>query len=338
MDMLHTLTATVAQRLVVAALEVFTVVTAVFVLTHMIGNPTVLIAGDIHTKRSLLAIARANGLNEPIWRQYVSYLAGLVRGNLGYSLFNHEPVTSALAYYFPSTAELVCCAGLLAIVIAVPLAFVAARRPKGVIAKIGHALVVLGLSVPNFWLALLFIFLFYYKLGIAPPPVGELSPLISPPPSHTGMLLVDAVISGDWAALRSGLGYVALPATCLAVTAIPALFQVSHAVFQRVLNSEGVAYRRFSGVPRGHRTLWEVREASPPIVTMIAMTLGYMIGNTAIIESIFSWPGIGLFALNSMENFDYEPIAGLVIVVASVYVALYLIADLVNMLLDARIR
>jgi peptide/nickel transport system permease protein len=221
----------------------------------------------------------------------------------------------------------------------IPLGVASAVRPGGLIDKVSQSIVEFGVAMPSFWLGLLLLFVFYYILKVAPTPVGELDFNIAAPTRITGLVVVDSALSGDVPALVSSLTHLALPAITLALTACPPILQLTRNTMIDVLRSDYVRGALSLGLPR-RIVYWKyaLRNALLPVITMSAMTFGYLLGGTVLVETVFAWPGIGRYAVQSMERFDYSPVLGVVLLAAAAYITVYFLADLLNLLVDPRTR
>jgi peptide/nickel transport system permease protein len=329
----------VGRRLLSAVAALLGVTLIVFVLTHEIADPVYLILGQRATAQQYAQLRHTLGYDQPIWTQYFHYLGQLVRGNLGVSNYTLEPVSTDLEHRFPATFELAAAAMILGLIWTIPLGVWSALRPGSAVDRFSQGLVEFGVAVPSFFLGLIFVYLFYYLAHVAPSPVGELNISTLPPPRVTGFTVVDAALAGQWATVSSALGHLLLPALTLSITACPPMLQLTRNTMIGVLRSDFVKTARSLGVPE-HTVSWRYafRNALLPITTMTAMTFGFLLGGTVLVETVFSWPGIGLYAVQSMQRSDYQPVLGVTLLAAAVYILVYLIADILAILLDPRVR
>ena len=327
------------RRVLSAAVAMLGVTVLVFIVTHLMGDPVYLIIGQRGTSEQISQLRHTLGYDRPIWVQYLSYMSDLLHMNLGISVYTQQAVTAEIAQRFPSTVELTVAAMLLGLAWTVPLGVASAVRPGGLLDRLSRAVVEFGVAMPSFWLGLLLLFVFYYILHIAPTPVGELDFNIATPPHVTGLVVLDSALSGDVPALVSALTHLALPAVTLAVTACPPILQLTRNTMMDVLRSDYVRGARSLGLPR-RIVYWKyaLKNALLPVITMSAMTFGYLLGGTVLVETVFAWPGIGRYAVQSMERFDYSPVLGIVLLAAAAYITVYFLADLLNLLIDPRAR
>ncbi len=331
------LAASAGRQLVGAALALLGVIAVVFVLTHVLGDPTRLILGNRATPEQI-ANARAQfGYDRNVFVQFGAYLKQLASGDLGVSQYSQQPVNSEIGRRFPVTLELSLVALLLGLAWTIPLAIAGAVRPGGVADRVGQALVEFFVAIPSFWLGIIFILLLYSKLNIAPSPVGVLDIGEQAPTRITGMTLTDSLLERRWDTASSAAHHLALPAITLALTACPPLLQVTRSGMIAALESNYIRTARSLGLPEPTLRRYAFKSALPPLVTMVAMTFGYLLGGSVLIETVFSWPGIGLYAVQSMQQFDYEPVLGVVIVAATVYILVYAVAEMIVRRIDPRI-
>lgn len=326
------------RRLGLLVIVLFSVCVLTFAVTRSTGTPLYAALGMQVTEEMIEARAEMMGLNDPIHVQFTTYMVNLLKGDLGTSRRTFTPVAGEIRFRLPATAEMVFYTLVVSAIWAVPLGVRAAVRPNGPLARIGEGLAQFGVSVPAFWLGLLLIFLLYFLLPVFPAPLGRLSGA-DPPPFVTGFYTLDALIDRDprlaWEALR----HLVLPAVTLSVTSGPPLFRVTRSAVGEALASPFVEAARSYGLSRRKVMIRDVfRNASPPVLNLAAMTFGYLIGGAVLVEVVFSWPGIGSYAVWGMGFSDYDVVLGVVIVSAAIYVVLYFIVDLVQYAMDPRLR
>jgi peptide/nickel transport system permease protein len=308
-------------------------------LSHAIGNPVYIVLGQKGTPAQVARLSREYGFDRPILAQYWSYIVGLLHGNLGVDIVTQRSVASEIATYFPATLELVLAAVIIGVAWAVPLGIWSAIHPNGICDRFSQLLVRLGASIPSFWLGLMLAYLFFYVAKILPPPTGQLSIGITPPPRVTGMLVLDSILAGDGPALVSSLEHLVLPAVTLSFTACGPILALTRSALRRSLESDYTLTAQAAGLPK--RMIYgrlALKNTVLPVTTLVAMTFGYLLGGTVLVEDVYSWPGIGLYAVQSMQELDYNPILGIVLIAASAYIVVYLVADLISLIVDPRVR
>jgi ABC-type dipeptide/oligopeptide/nickel transport system permease component len=328
----------VGRRMVGAALTLLGVAVLVFVVTRLLGDPVQLILGPRATPEQVSELRSQLGYDRSILAQFWTYLTNLVQGDLGVSRYTQRAVTDELASRFPATLELATAGMILGLLWTIPLGIVSALRPRGAVDRVSQFLVEFGVAIPSFWLGILLVLVFSTALGIAPSPVGELDIGEAAPPRVTGMIVVDSVLAGDLATFRSALAHLALPASTLAITSCPPILQLTRNTMIGVLRGDFVRSARSFGLPERTVRWYAFKNALLPVSTMTAMTFGFLLGGTVLVETVFSWPGIGLYAVQSMQRFDYEPVLGVVLLASAMYVLVYFLADLLAMVIDPRVR
>lgn len=328
----------VGRRIAAALLALLGVVLLVFVVTRLLGDPVGMILGSRATEEQVAQLRAELGYDKPILEQFVTYLGNLLQGDLGISQYTQRPVADEIANRLPATLELVLFGVGLGLLWTIPLGVLAATRPGGWADRISQALVEFGVAIPSFFLGLLLVLIFTYALGITPAPVGRLDLGTSAPARVTGLYTVDALLAGDLKTFGSALRYLALPAITLAATSCPPILQLTRNTMIAALRSNYVRSARAFGLPERTVRWYALKNSLVPVFTLTAMTFGFLIGGTVLVETVFSWPGIGLYAVQSMQRFDYEPVLGVVILASAIYILVYLIADLVAMVIDPRVR
>jgi peptide/nickel transport system permease protein len=321
------------------ALVLLGVASITFVVTRLLGNPVYLLVGQRADQEIIDNMIHRMGLDRPLTEQYVRYLGTIMTGDLGTSRVTQRAVWFEIQLRLPATLELVLAAMLLIILVAIPLGVIAAARPGGVVDRGSQIVAQLGVSVPSFWVGLIFVYLFFFRLPWFPAPLGRLGPTLSPPPTLSGLFTVDSLLTGNWALFWSALHHLALPAITLALASAPSTYQITRTTLLQILRSEYVRTARAYGLPsRAIYLRYALKNVVVPVVTMLAMTFGYLMSSTVLVETVFTWPGLGLFAVTSMQQLDYEPILGVVFLSALFYVLAYLAADLIAFAIDPRIR
>jgi peptide/nickel transport system permease protein len=326
------------RRVLSAGVTVLGVMTVTFVVVRLVGNPVYLLVGQQSSPEIISALTKSMGLDKPIWEQYLGYLMAAVQGDFGISRATYRPVSSEILTRLPATVELVVAAMIVAAVVAVPIGVLAGARPGGASDRLSQTLVHVGISLPPFWVGLVLVFLFFAVLHVLPAPLGQLDPSVTTPPRMTGLVTIDSLIAGDLDAFVSAIRHLLLPGVTLALVAIPATVQITRTTLVQVFTSDYIRTARAVGLSR--RTIYgryALKNALVPMLTVLAMTFGYLISSTVLVEVIFSWPGIGLYAVTAMSQFDYEPVVGVVIVAAAAYVVAYLVADVLSATIDPRI-
>lgn len=318
----------------------FGITLATFVITRVVpGDPARVLVGEGASTEAVAAMREELGLNRPLPVQYLEYAAGLLRGDLGTSIRTARPIASELSARFSATAELALAALLLTVLIGVPLGVAAALNRGRVIDEISRVLALAGVSVPIFWLGLLLIILFYLNLGLVPAPLGRASDATLAMGGPTGLLVLDALIHRDLAAAGDALWHLALPAITLASFSTAIVMRITRASVLDVLSQDYVRTARAKGAPRGSVIRKHVlRNALLPMITIIGLEFGNMLGGAVLTESVFNWPGMGLYAVNSINALDFAAVQGFTLLTAFVFVIINTAVDAAYALIDPRVE
>jgi peptide/nickel transport system permease protein len=278
------------------------------------------------------------GLDRPLPEQYGIYLWNVLHGDLGTSITTKQPVIQDLRRHLPATIELAVAAMTISVLVGIPLGVLAAAKRDGVVDQVARIVSLVGVSMPIFWLGLVAIVVFYAWLGWAPPP-GRLSARLEPPQFVTGFVIVDALLAGRSDVARDAFRHLVLPALVLSSYSLGVITRVMRGGMLEVLGEDYVRTARAKGV--GERTVMiqhAARNSLIPTLTVIGLSFGGLLSGAVVIESVFSWPGLGLYAFRSATSLDFPAIMGVGIVVATVYVLVNLAVDITYGLLDPRIR
>ena len=334
------LLATIFRRLVLGLPALFGVVVVSFALTRLLpGDPAVYFAGAAPTPEAIADIRRMLMLDRPLPQQFAAYLGDLLRGNLGRSLVTGQPVLQDLSTRFPATLELTLTAIALALLIAVPLGVAGAMRKGSGIDHIARMVSTTALSLPSFFTGLLLVFVFYYLMGIAPAPLGRLAPMSFPPPERTGFMVLDAALARDWVASRDAAAHLLLPALALAIAGVGPLTRVTRSAMLAVLSSDFIRAARAYDLPRWKLVYaYALRNAMLPVLTTAGVVFSFMISANVVVEKVFSWPGIGSYALEALVASDYAAVQGFVLAVATLYVLINIAIDILYGIVDVRVR
>jgi peptide/nickel transport system permease protein len=331
---------TVASRLGTALPSLAGVVVVTFLLTRVLpGDPAAYFAGPVASPEAIAQIRAELGLDQPLWVQFGRYLGDLVHGNLGMSLTTGQPVLADISARLPASIELTLLGLLLAVCIAVPLGLLAALRQGSWIDHLCRLVTTAGVSLPVFFTGLLAVYVFYFLLGWAPPPLGRLDSFMSEPARVSGFFLVDSALVGDGETFRAVLAQLLLPAITLAVFALAPLARITRASMLAALSAEFVRTARASGLNRRTVVLtYAFRNAMLPVLTTLGMVFSFLLGANVLVEKVFAWPGIGSYAVEALIASDFAPVQGFVLFMAILYILLNLVIDLLYGLVDPRMK
>lgn len=335
----------IIRRIVLLVVVVFGVTVITFVLARVVPqNVAAVWAGFQGFKATgdvIQQLEEEYHLRDPLYLQYLYYLRDLVQGNWGRSPVTTRPVIEDIKAFLPNTVELGAAGLLLAIVVGIPTGVISATRRNSGLDHLSRLVALAGVSLPGFWVGLILQLIFYYQLGWIPDPGGRLSQVVqftSPVQQQTGFLLVDSLVAGNWVAFRSALQHLLLPALTLALPVIALISRMTRSAMLEVLGQEYVRTARAKGLTeRVVEYRHALRNAWVPITTVVATSFGWLLTGSVVTEVVFSWPGIGRYAVGAVLSFDFPAIMIFTVITAVVYALVNLIADLLYLVLDPRI-
>jgi peptide/nickel transport system permease protein len=333
------MSAYLVRRLLLATLAIFGVLVITFFLTHVIpGDPVAAILGQQAPQAVIDELRHRWGLDRPIHEQFIRYLERLARGDLGSSLATHRPVLNDLREFFPATIELATAAILIGALTGLAVGIVSAVARGSWIDHLTRFLSLIGLSMPVFWLGLIVLLVFYFRLGLLPGP-GQLDIFVTRPPRVTGMILPDALLAGDLSAFRSALAHLVLPALVLGSHALVGIARITRASMLEVLGQDYVRVARAKGLTERRVILKHaLKNALLPIITVIGIYYGGLLEGAVLTETVFSWPGLGRYATSAILSQDFAAVMGVTVLIALVFSLANLLVDLAYGLLNPKIR
>ena len=278
------------------------------------------------------------GLDQPLPVQYGVYVYRLLQGDLGQSQQNHDPVRHDLAVFIPATVELGLLSILFAGVVGIGLGVAAAMRRNRLSDHVLRVISLGGISMPTFWLALVSVYVFFYRLNWVPGS-DRLDPGVLAPPHVTGLYSLDALFAGQWSTLVNALHHLVLPALVLAAANVGLLTRYTRSAVLEVIQNDYVRAARAKGMPERVVVLRHVlRAALPSVITVLGLVFANVLTGAVLVENIFSWPGVGQYAYRSAVNLDLPAIMGVSLFVAVVYITTNFIVDILYGVIDPRIR
>jgi peptide/nickel transport system permease protein len=332
--------AMILKRLTTVIPTLIGVVIVTFLLTRVLpGDPAVYFAGPAATPQSIAEIRKSLGLDRPLPDQFLRYVGDLAHGNFGNSLSTGRPVAAEISSRLPASAELTLSGLFLAIAIAVPLGIIAAVRQGSLIDHFCRIIATAGVSLPVFFTGLLLVYVFYFRLGWSPAPLGRLDAFATAPTDITGFYLIDSLVTGNFETFRAALSQLILPAVTLAIFSLAPITRMTRASMLAVLASDFIRTARASGL--SGRTViltYAFRNAMLPVVTTLGMVFSFLLGANVLVEKVFAWPGIGSYAVEALLQSDFAPVQGFVLIMAVMYVALNIFIDLLYGVIDPRVR
>src|SRR5271170_7861831 len=331
---------TIAKRLVTVIPTLIGVIIVTFLLTRVLpGDPAVYFAGPAATPQSIADIRKSLGLDKPLPEQFLQYVDDLGHGNLGNSLATGQPVMTEIASRLPASAELTLFGLIISIVIAIPLGILAAVKQGSWIDHTCRIVATAGVSLPVFFTGLLLIYVFYFRLGWAPAPLGRLDVFYDAPPQVTGFYLIDSLIAGEPEIFLASLKQLILPGLTLAIFSVAPIARMTRASMLAVLSSDFVRTARASGLSAYTVIItYAFRNAMLPVITTLGMVFSFLLGANVLVEKVFAWPGIGSYAVEALLTSDFAPVQGFVLTMAVLYVTLNLIIDILYGVVDPRVR
>jgi dipeptide transport system permease protein len=302
------------------------------------GDPIEVRTGERGISPERLAYFRHElGLDQPLWRQFLDYIWGVLHGDLGTSVSTHQPVLGEFLTLFPATLELTLTAMLFAVLLGVPAGVVAALKRGSAPDHLLMGAALAGFSMPIFWWGLLLVLLFSVHLGWTPVS-GRIDLLYYFEPV-TGFMLIDSLLSGQEGAFRSALAHLVLPAIVLGTVPLATIARMTRSSMLEVLQDDYVRTARAKGLsPLRVIGVHALRNALIPVVTVIGLQTGMLLGGAVLTEYIFSWPGVGNWLIESIQRRDYPVLQGGIILVSSIVILVNLFVDVLYGILNPRIR
>ncbi len=310
----------------------------VFVVMHLFtGDPAALMLGQHATQAQIEALRQQLGLNDPIWVQFGRFLWQLLHGDLGRSLMSRDSVTGELLARFPATIELALFSLLIATVVGVVVGVISAVKRYSFFDYLSMIGALLGVSMPIFWLGLILIIVFAVNLHWLP--VAGRIDIGMEPTAITNLYLVDSLLTGNWDAFWSALQHLILPGIALAAYSMAIIARMTRSTMLEVIKQDYIRTARAKGLDEktviNHHAL---KNALIPVVTVIGLQLGSLLGGAILTETVFSWPGIGNYTVNAILASDFPVVQASVLLVAGVFVIVNLLVDLLYAYLDPRIH
>lgn len=328
-----------ARRIGWILVVVWAAVSLTFILGRVVpADPARLAAGLNAGPDQVAEVRRALGLDLPIWQQYFKYLGGILHLDLGNSIQSRQPVLRDILYFLPPTLELVITAFAVYAVLGVALGVIWAALPRGLHAKLINLLSILGAALPVFWIGLLLQLTLASGLNWLPVS-GSLDYRAYGLDRTTGFTVIDSIIGGNTYALGDAILHLILPVTALVVSQLGLAVRLTRTSVSAQLQMPYIRTSRARGnSPFSVVVRDALRNAMAPVVTMLGLQFGWLLGGTILVEVVFSWPGLGLYAFNAFRTFDYNPILGITLVVTATFVIVNEITDAIIRRLDPRVR
>lgn len=309
-----------------------------FLLRVCAPDPAPVVLGQHATEASMNEWREAQGLNDNIVVQYVDFIKGAVTGDFGNSYYTNQPVLQEISARFPATIEIAIFAIILASIFGIIIGVIAAVKKNSVVDNASMALSLVGVSVPIFWLGILFIILFVKILGWLPAS-GRIDPMLRPDNDITGLYLIDTLIHGDFTAFKDSLWHLILPGCTLALYTLAIICRMTRSSMLDSLNQDYIRTARSKGLKESTVVVKHaLRNALMPIVTVIGLQFGSLLGGAVLTETVFAWPGIGSYTVECITKSDFPVIQAVVLIIATIFVLMNLIVDVIYAFLDPRIK
>ncbi|WP_076527673.1 ABC transporter permease [Gemmobacter megaterium] len=336
------------KRVASVVLALFATFLGLLLVTFIIGrvvpiDPVLAVIGERASQAQYEAAREALGLDKPMWQQFGIYVWNALQGDLGQSLLTRRPVAEDIARVFPATLELATIATIFGILAGIPAGVLAATRPGSWIDQLVRLIGLMGYSMPVFWLGLMGLLLFYGMLGWVGGP-GRLDAV------HemmfelevrrvTGMILIDTALAGQWEMFRNAVSHIILPAGVLGYYSMAYISRMTRSFMMNELSQEYITTARVKGMPEW-RVVWvhALKNVMVPLITVIALSYANLLEGSVLTETVFAWPGLGLYITNALFSADMPAVLGGTVVVGLVFVGLNMFSDVLYRLVDPRAK
>ncbi|SHI30652.1 ABC transporter permease [Desulfosporosinus lacus] len=300
-------------------------------------DPAPIVLGQHATQEAVEVWRQANGLNDPIYLQYFHYITGALTGDLGTSYYTKMPVTKEIFARFPATIELALVAIMLASFFGILIGVISAVKKNSIFDNAGMFIALIGVSMPIFWLGILLIIFFSGTLHWLPSS-GRIDPLLQPL-DITGFYLIDSLMTNNMDGFKDAFRHLVLPASALAMYSMAIIARMTRSSMLETLQQDFIRTARAKGISEGRVIIRHaLRNGLIPIVTVIGLQLGSLLGGAVLTETVFSWPGIGAYTVACILKSDFPVVQGVVLLIASIFVLVNLIVDVFYAFLDPRIK
>jgi len=332
----------VAHRLVMMAGILFGVLLITFALSRVLpGSPVEMMLGAKPTQEQIAEARDRLGLDEPVPKQFLIYLKNAAQGDFGTSLRTGQSVVSDIATRASATVELVTVSLTLSLLLGLPLGVISAVRQDSWIDHAARALSIAGVALPAFFIGMLLQMLFYGALEWLPLQARIDAEVLLDQPFETvtGLYLVDTLLAGNWTAFKSAAAHLALPVTTMTLATIAIVTRNARAMMADVLGEDYILTSRAYGVPaRIIHYRYALKATLIPVLTVVGLTFGYMLGGSVVVEYVFDWPGLGGYVVGALINNDFPAVMGITLFLATAYLLINLAVDLAYHLVDPRLR
>ncbi len=309
-----------------------------FTISHIIpGDPVRATLGPYPSPEVVEQLKQKWGMDRPVYVQYFRYMKNLIRGDVGRSFQTNRAVIEDLKQFFPATFELTIFSMIITLLFGIPLGIIAATKRDRWMDHGTRLFSLIGVSMPIFWLGLIMLLLFYFTLGLFPAG-GRLSPALSPPVGPTGLYLLDSLFSLNGSVFWDSLWHILMPSMCLSLAHVGVISRMTRSSMLDILHQDFIRTAEAKGLPQ-RLVIYKhaLRNAVIPIITAVGVMFGRSIAGAVLTETIFSWPGMGLYTVQSILYLDFQPIMGFTVLVSFFYVFVNLVTDILYGLFDPRV-
>lgn len=328
------------RLLVMVAITFFGLLLITFLIGRVVPiDPVLSVVGDKASPEVYERARIAMGLHLPLWHQFLIYIGNVLKGDLGTSVLTARPVLEDIFRVFPATLELAITATIIGVFIGIPLGVFSAVKRGSLLDHITRIIGLLGYSLPIFWLGLMALMVFYARFDLLPGP-GRVDvfyeDIVDP---VTGVLLIDCIIAREWDIFKNALSHIILPASLLGYYSMAYLSRMTRSFMIEQLRQEYVLTARVKGVAEW-KVIWRhaLGNCAIPLITVVALSFGTLLEGSVLTETVFAWPGLGLYLTNSLLNADMNSVLGSTIVVGSIFLGVNLFSDFLYKVMDPRAR
>ncbi len=327
------------RRLLYSILVLIGLSILIFIIARILpGDPARLALGPFASQEMVDKLRHDMGMDQPLHLQYVAFVKGVFRGDLGLSFQTRRSVSLDIAHYLPATIELVVMAIFWVLVIGVPFGVLAGRYKDSWLDNISRVVAFVGVAVPPFVVGLIGQLIFSYGLGILPT-TGRLSLLTPMPPARSGLLILDSLIAGNFSAFGDALIHILLPSLAIAMTGIGQITRLTRGSVSDVLGKDYIEAARAFGIPNRYVTFkYMLKPSFIPPLTIIGLTFASELGNAFLVEQVFSWPGMAKYGIQAILRKDFNAIMGVILIIGLAFVVVNFIVDVLAGYVDPRIR
>lgn len=329
----------IRRRLLFLIPQLIGVTIVVFLLVRLIpGNPAYILLGQGASESAVAELTKRLGLDKPLYIQYFLFMKSLVTGKMGNSWFTSNPVMEDIAKRLPATLELITFSMIFIILISLYVAKVTAIRGNKIVNKVVRGYGFLSGAFPDFWLSLIIIYFLFTLFKVVPAPIGRLDLHFLPPKSVTGFYTIDSLLEGDFHKFKNAVYHLVAPVLGLVICHGAPILKMAQATMLRIESEEYVKFAESNGLSEKKVEKMIFKNSLPPVLTLIGYIYIFMLGGSVLVENIFSWGGLGQYAVLSITHSDYTPMQMIVFVTAIISYLVYLILDIVYYSIDPRVE